>query len=113
MYPISKKAVEEAVKYFNYIGDDKTENQAVNFQRRLLNVALSYLSGELVVPMSEEEIAKIATEEMLPFAEGPWRKDFPKDNWKWGEEEIKALGKQIARSLVGKVARPQVGQKGE
>lgn len=49
----------------------------------------------------EDKIAK----NLLPFADGEWRKDFP-DNWNWDKDTLTRLSKMIANAI-----RQERGQK--
>lgn len=55
---------------------------------------------------SVEEIEKAVNTEILPFADGEWRKEHPKDGYKWDEETIKTHSKRIAQALHSKFSKP-------
>lgn len=47
-----------------------------------------------------EKIEKIVNTELLPFADGEWREEFPKDNYKWDSETIKTHSKRVATAIA-------------
>lgn len=48
---------------------------------------------------SVEEICKGIQGELLPFADGEWRNEFPKDDWKWDNKNIKKLSGMAGKAI--------------
>jgi hypothetical protein len=53
------------------------------------------------IELDEEAMAEIIINEMLPFADKEWRKDYP-DDFKFDEQTIKNFGKILTRAIKSK-----------